>query len=498
MFTNQATKFQSILMSFVQIIFTSLVISTASLALADEKKPAEKPKPKETKPTKPESLKLKTEKFAAMLELTGVIESKVMTRVAVRPDSWTDLPVEKVVDHGTEVKQGDVLLSLDTKKLKLAIEDQEKALPTAKLKLEGAKLDFEVRKKSQPLQIEQLQLTKQNRKDDYAYYEKVELPNNVRNAKERLKTYQNYLLYAEEELKQLKKMYENDDMTEETEEIILKRAQDTVNRERWNVEQMESSTDRRLKTTIPREQTARKRSARLAEIAEEIAEVKAKQNFEISRLEFETQKRALEKTETKLKELKGDLDKMVVTAPHDGIVYYGANQRGKWTTAATIEKKLFPGGRVTANETLMTVADPTKLQLRVGVAEDKLKELSIGKKARIAMKWNSDLKFDATVEKISYVPLPTATYDVVLAIDLAENNKPILPGMSAKIKIYTYQSDAAIVIPKTVIKEEDEKFYVKMKDGSKRWVTPGATQKDKQVILKGLKAGEEISTKPDK
>ena len=124
--------------------------------------------------------------------------------------------------------------------------------------------------------------------------------------------------------------------------------------------------------------------------------------------------------------------------------------------------------------------------------EDKLKDLKQGLKAKAIMKWNDEMKLDVTVDKISYIPMPTSTFDVAFKIDSKTEGQQIYPGMKAKIKLVTFQSDKAIAIPTAAIKEEGDKHYVKMKDGTKRYVITGAKSKGKQVILKGLKAGEEI------
>ncbi|HCU87099.1 MAG TPA: HlyD family secretion protein, partial [Verrucomicrobiales bacterium] len=68
-----------------------------------------------------------------------------------------------------------------------------------------------------------------------------------------LLTSQNSLAYAEEELKQLKKMYAADDITEETEEIILQRATHAVNRAKHFLERSESTAANTLTATLPRE-----------------------------------------------------------------------------------------------------------------------------------------------------------------------------------------------------------------------------------------------------
>ena len=201
--------------------------------------------------------------------------------------------------------------------------------------------------------------------------------------------------------------------------------------------------------------------------------------------------RSFEKETTKLGELESDLKMMVVKAPTNGIVYYGTTQRGKWITAATVEKKLIAGGRPTVREVMMTVVDPKALQLRVAIPEDKLTDLAKGQKGTVSMKWNSDLKLDTQLESISYVPLSNATFSSVFSLDTSKEKKPVYPGMNAKVKLKTYCKKNALVVPKTAVKKEGEKSYV-MKDGKKHWVEVGKSTKTKIEIISGLKAGDKI------
>ena len=66
-----------------------------------------------------------------------------------------------------------------------------------------------------------------------------------------LKYYEESLAYAAEELNQLKKMYEADDLTEETEEIILQRAQNQYDRAKFSLEAARIRNEDTLKIQIP-------------------------------------------------------------------------------------------------------------------------------------------------------------------------------------------------------------------------------------------------------
>ena len=71
-----------------------------------------------------------------------------------------------------------------------------------------------------------------------------------------LKTSEQYLAYAAEELNQLKKMYEADDLTEETEEIILQRAQYQYERAKFSYEAAKIRNEEAIEFQLPRGKTA--------------------------------------------------------------------------------------------------------------------------------------------------------------------------------------------------------------------------------------------------
>ncbi len=446
---------------------------------------------KPTPPTDKKLVKAKTERFETRLELEGFVESKTNTAIRINPKSWADLTVLDVVDHGTVVKKGDVIMRFETDKLLLAIEDLEASLPLAKVKLETSKTDLALLEKTAPLQFENQRRNQSEKEADFVYFEKVQRPQNERSARERLKSAENYLLYNEEELKQLKKMYENDDMTEETEEIILKRAQDEVDRGKWSLELTKGSTDRSLNVFIPREHESLQQGLKISQLEWEQAEARNNRNFTTKKLEIEDLERSLAKNIEKIADLKGDLDSLVVKAPHDGVVYYGTNVKGKWN-ASMVDRKLVPGGKAMPGETLVTVADPNQLQVQVAVAEADLRDLKPGLKSRLSLKWNPTIKLDSSVVSLSYVPDASSTFPTVFSLDKSRSTLPIFPGMGVKLNMDTYLNENALLVPLKAVKTEGDKSYVIKRDGTKLPVELGRADKENQEILNGLSAGDEI------
>ncbi|NNE92327.1 MAG: HlyD family efflux transporter periplasmic adaptor subunit [Verrucomicrobiales bacterium] len=259
------------------------------------------------------------------------------------------------------------------------------------------------------------------------------------------------------------------------------------------MEQSKIRADRSLNTTIPREHDAKKHELEMTQVNWRATEKTTRDALEKKRLEVAAAQRTHEKAAEKLEKLKGDLTLLTVKAPHDGIVYYGAASRGKWATAAAVEKKLVPGGKVMPREIFMTVVDPNQLQIRASVPETKLKDLEPGLSGTANPTWNPEDEFNTRLQSISYIPLATNTFDAVLTTP-KQGGDQIYPGMTAKIRIEIYMNEKAVAVPKKAVKKEGKGHFVTMKDGKKKKVKVGKSSATMTEILEGLKAGDEIKT----
>ncbi len=440
----------------------------------------------------PKTHEVVVEEFILKTKLSGVIESTRATPIALDLDQWGDLTVIRAVDHGTVVKKGDVLIELATEDVKEKIRNLDIGMASMKLARDAAHLELEKLEKTTPLMLEKSRKGKMQAEADLAYYEDVSKGTRERDTKEVVTSAENYLSYAQEELDQLLKMYEEDDLTEETEEIILQRARHSVKSYQWQLQKAKERAERTLSTTIPREYDQLKQDLELNQINWRATETSTRATLAKKRQEVAAVDRDFEKSVKSINELRMDLKAMSVQAPHDGIVYYGMAQRGKWTTASTVERKLLPGAKLTMREVVMTVVDPVKIQLRAAASETALKDLEVGQAAETAMKWDSDLKLKGKITGLSFVPFSTNTFDTVLSLSPAPKGKPVMPGMAATAEITTYENEKALTVPKGAIKKEGDKESVTLKGGKVRRVETGKTDGKKVEILKGLKAGDMI------
>jgi multidrug resistance efflux pump len=286
-----------------------------------------------------------------------------------------------------------------------------------------------------PMERKILERTREEAKDDLSYYLEVTLPNSIESTERSLINSKYRLEYVQEELEQLEKMYKADDLTEETEEIILLRARRDVEETQQSVERAEERTERTLKVTIPRQkvQTIEGTEKTLLETEKNLA------TQEINKLrkqhDIEQQQITYDRAAESLDELVKDLNLMTVKSPAAGIVYYGQEARGKWSQVATLEKQLRAGGSVTANQVIMTIVNPQPLSLLVDVPEDKLKDLSVGTEGHVTPTAFPDLKIPAKIASISLIPISPGTFDGKVTLQFKDRPDRLMPGMAAEFII---------------------------------------------------------------
>jgi HlyD family secretion protein len=443
-----------------------------------EPKPAAKPeaKPAESKPAaKPEPAKpathtVKTDTLKIDLELDGVFVAQTMTPVELRPEGWTSFKVVEAVQHGEQVEKGDVLIEFETDKIDQAIADQETAQELAELSLTQAELALKLLETTTPIDLKMVERQKRMNAEDLKRFLEIDIELTKRSAKNSLESSEQSLEYQLEELKQLEKMYNADDLTEETEEIILKRQRHAVARAKFYLELAKNRYDENMNVYLPRDKESMLVSAELAELANDRSKATLPISLEREQIGLEKLKVAQKRDLEKFGKLKKDRDLMTITAPASGIVYFGKCVRGKWSGASTVADKLRPGATASTG-TLMTIVSPRPLLVRATVAEKDLHWVNKGMRGTVK---------------------PTAIPD-------GRATATISPGMKCKVKVVPYLKKRTLVIPTKAMKTDeldDTRHYVQLvnDDGRavKQAVTIGKKKGETVEILDGLAKGDKI------
>jgi len=457
---------------------------------------------------------VKAEPFETSISLDAQFLPTDAKVIKIEPGQWSSFIVKDLVKHGSLVKKGDPILTFETEDFDKALTEARESAKSRALSLAIAKLELSDLEKSTLLNLESEREKFARNQDTLDYFIKTGRTLEEEQIAERLDSAKRSLSYTEEELKQLLKMYEEDGLTEETEEIILKRQRSAVKSSLFNLKRAELSSKWDLEKTIPHQAIDLKSSFESASLAYETAKLNLPRTLEQKRLivaqvirddaeadkkleELEADKILFGEAEAnkKLEELEAAKPLFGLTAPADGLIYYGEIADGNWALGDT-EKFLFEKGSVPQDTPLMTlVPTGSPLALHTSLNQEQRLQLPSDAKGSAEVTGIEDSAYPIEVTSLEMAPNVGGNYKIVLKVELPET-APVLGGMNAKVKLFTYRSAEAIVIPKAALTSKDGKSTVKVKmaDGKDevREVKVGRQSDDQVEILEGLTVAQVV------
>jgi HlyD family secretion protein len=470
-------------------------------AAANAEPSAAKPDAEPAKPETPASHTVKRQPLKITLELDGLFQARSTAEISLRFEEYTPSPaptVQSAVKHGAKVKAGDVLLTLDPEKLDKQIDDLKTELRLAELSLQQAEQNLAVLEKTTPLDLAANERAAKINQEDRKYYFDVQRPFDLKVAEFNLTRARNFLEYSEEELRQLEKMYEADEITEETEAIVLKRARDQLKSAKMSVESSQLSRDFALQFGIPRADESLRASSERRQLELERAQLALPQALQRQQIEIEKLRVQNRRNAERLKRLEADRELLTIRAPLDGLVYYGKETRGKFAEAQPLIESLRPHGTVQVNQVLMTVVQSGAMTIRATVPEAQLHRLRLGLSGVAIPNGFPDLKLPAVLSQWNEIPIGPASFDATFKVGLNKNVTGIVPGMACKVKLTAYAKKNALAVPAQVVKTDDfeEQRYVYLMDKAgkvaKRTVTVGEKTEKLLEITAGLAEGDKV------
>ncbi len=346
---------------------------------------------------------------------------------------WAVLRVEDAVPHGTSVNKADTLINFQRRKLDEEIADQRHAVADADRALAKGKRDLELSVKSLDLSIEVAKRAEEDATENLKRFLTKELEQRKQSLDFSLRSAENFLAYEEEELKQLTRMYEADDLTEETEEIILRRTKDDVDRSRHYMKVAENSHEKSINVDLPRQEVQLKEALRSSTLAVEKAVAQAEMDIARKEADVERLRVKLDRATERLERLRQDAERFTITSPAKGLVYYGRQTLGKWSDATPLLTSLRTDGAVKPYEVFMTIVGRKISQVTGTLPESALAKIAEGDMGKLTVPAAPDWKLDAEVINITEVPVSNGKHGITLKVRLPEGQRQVVPGMTCKV-----------------------------------------------------------------
>ena len=460
--------------------------------------------------SKPATVKVESGPFRVEINLPGIFEAQRMTEVSIRPKVWAlPLVIERAIELGSPVKKGDVLVEFDREKIDKAIDDAEVETTLAEMALKQATEELPILEKALPVDLAAAERSKTQADEDLKKFLETDRPQSERTAQFTVKRSKEFLEYSKEELRQLEKMYRSKDLTEETEEIILRRQRFQVESGEFSLKQAELQRDQVLKVDLPRKEVQVRENAVKQSIDLAKARALLPLNLNQKRLTLAKLKHDLTKSAEKLADLRLDREALAVHAPADGIVYFGRCERGNWSAAAAMAQKLHKGGVISPDEVFITVVMARPVDVRATIEEKDLAVLTRPTELNglVVPTFDPEHRLRARLVSVLPVPREAGKFEAKMAVELGEDQTAIKPGMACTVKFVPYRKDDVLTVPASAVSEDGSEdaiasyvYLAKAEKGGKfpkRQVRIGRTGGGRTEILEGLVEGDEIlTTKP--
>ncbi|MDD5064788.1 MAG: efflux RND transporter periplasmic adaptor subunit [Phycisphaerae bacterium] len=404
-----------------------------------------------------------------------------------------------LVEEGTRVKKGDLLVELDSSALLDERVDHEIRVQNTEAAFVGARENLAVAENQAKSDIDKAALAFDFAKQDLRKYvegeylnQRKEMESEITLAKEELQT-------AEEKLKWSQKLKEKEYISQtelQIDELSAHKGELNLELAENNLRLLEDFTHPRnlakLESDVNQAEMALERTSRKAkaDVVQAEADLKAKES------EFQRQKDKLKKNEEQIAKTK-------IYAPADGLVIYATSAKTQGWRGN--QEPLIEGREVREQEELIYLPTATAVKAVVKVHETSLQKVKPGLPVVVTVDALPGKTFTGRVEKIA--PLPDGQM-IWMNPDLKVYNTEVYldgegdylrTGMSCKAEIIIEEYDDVMYIPvQAVLRVGGEPTVYVQKGGEfePRKIKIGLDNNRMMRILEGLKEGEVVLLTP--
>ena len=363
--------------------------------------------------------------------LSGVFEAIQAFEIVADTEHTLSFEIKRLIDHGVLVQKGASIVQFKTKEIDKQIKDAEVDLQLSILSLKNEEFKHTQFLKTQALDRDSAQRKRRLAQQAYDNFTQVDRDRQVLTAAFNRKASQASLDNSLEELQQLEQMYKEDDLTEESEEIVLKRAKQAVDFARYRLEGMKIRSNRSVKQSIPNTLAQEEDSLARAEVTYQSAIGELALSRQRREIELRQKRDELKQQKQKLSERKEERKQVVLTSPFDGFVLHGKLNRGRLSDKASTLKV---GSKVTSKQIVATVVNPRRLQIHVALEEKDLGVVTVGASCKVTAKAFPEFETTGTVKFVSPIAYAGVKHDCIITFRRTKNQPGILPTMTCDLE----------------------------------------------------------------
>ncbi len=403
-----------------------------------------------------------------------------------------------LIEEGTEVRKGTLLVELDASRLRDERLDQQIRVQNIEAEFIVAREDLEVVRNQAESDQEKAELKSRFAREDLIKYTEGEFPQTLLEAEAKIVLAEEELRLAQADLRwsEVLAMEEYIAQTElQADQLAAKKAALDLDL---------SLSARNLLLKYDNERRLTELHSEVKQTAMELERSRRKGAADLIQAEARLQARESElaRERQKLVKLEKQIQRAKILAPEDGLVVYATTGRGTWRGN---QEPLTEGKEVREREELILLPSPDAFISEIKIHESSLVNVRLGQKVRISIEALPTREFEGVVASIS--PLPDAT-SVWFNPDLKVYNTEIhvigdvrglKTGMSCTAAIEVEFIENAVYVPiQSLVKVHGKQtlFVLYGDEVVPRSIQAGQDNGRMVHIAAGLEAGEMVLLAP--
>lgn len=427
----------------------------------------------------------------------GSIQSR--DKVVIASELEGNNTVIWVIDEGTNVQTGDLLLEFDASDLiekrneqEIVVANAESALTISKEKLGVTKGDCEALTMDREVELMLAKMALEK-------YREGDFPQQLRESEAEIALADEEVQRAKEKMGWSQRLAKENFLTRtelQADELALKRKEIDYEMARTKLNVLTNYTMLSQRATLDS-------AVRRAERAQVRTEWSNKSNLRQVESELRARQREFDRSTNRLALLNFQISKSKIYAPTNGIVLYTSTvliSRRQWWI-----KPLAVGATAVERQELIYIPIESGMVVEVMVPEASLNKVDNGMPARIRIDAFPGQVFEGRLVKIGILPDGQSSQlnpDLKLykcEIECDFKDAPIRPGMSCDVELIKESYDRTLYVPVQCVVRVDGKPRVYVKEG-KNWVPRavrvGLDNNRMIQIIEGVHANEEVMLAP--
>lgn len=429
------------------------------------------------------------ESFDVRIPLSG--ELKAMRNVEIRNSVEGQTTILTLIQEGSRVKEGDVLVTLASDAIQDKLEDArirvENAIATRinaeeTLKIQEMQNESDTKAAETNAKLAQMAFDQFDKGDGPVQLDtnKTALENAVTDLERKSKDRKEV-----EDLSKRGFVSENDVLDAK---IAERDSQNKLDTAKSNLDVWNKYAEPKQRTTL-----ARAREEALAEV--ERVKVKCSAALLLKKAAVRAGLQTEHVETSRLKVLQQQFEACTVKAPQPGMVVYQSSIQQGGQNQGLIEE----GAQVRLNQILIQLPDTGRMLVEVRLAEQLIERVKRGQEAVVTVDALPGKLLHGRVEEIAVLPDSSNRWmnpnlkEYPTRIILDETPAGLKPGMSAKVEILVAHFNDVLAAPLQAVFYGGGKAYVFVgspENYEKRFVTAGASSSTRIQILDGIKTGE--------